>query len=146
MQIETKENGRLEVPETCLFTFPQGVYGFETHRLFAILKDQKNAGNPFMWLQSAAEKAVCFAVLDAAALFQDYQPPLPETVASMLALQDGETPQYFVIANLPRAGGRLFLNLKCPVAVNPAARLGAQIILEDDRYPMRYYLPEREGV
>lgn len=146
MLIDTKESGRMDVPESCLFSFPQGVYGFEKHRVFAILKDRENPENPFMWLQSASEKNVCFAVLDAAALFQDYRPDIPETVSSLLALGEGAAPQYLVIANLPQANGRLFLNLKCPVVVNPAAHMGVQIILEDDRYPMRYYLPEREGV
>ncbi|ADU28043.1 flagellar assembly protein FliW [Ethanoligenens harbinense] len=146
MQIDTKESGPVEVAEQELFRFPQGLYGFETHRLFALLKDRRNPQNPFMWLQSATDRGVCFAVLDAAALFRDYCPPVPTGAGAALALGAQESPRYLVIANLPQAGGRLFLNLKCPVAVNSTARLGVQIILEDDRYPMRYYLPAREGV
>lgn len=146
MQIDAKESGRIEVPETSLFTFPQGVYGFQAHRQFAVLKDRKNAGNPFMWLQSAMDKNVCFAVLDAAVLFQDYCPPVPGAVADLLHLSQGDTPHYLVIANLPQADSRLFLNLKCPVVLNPAACLGAQVILEDEHYPMRYYLPAKGGV
>lgn len=146
MQIDTKESGPVEVAETDLIRFPQGLYGFETHRLFALLKDRRNPQNPFMWLQSAIDRGACFAVLDAASLFRDYCPPVPARAGATLSLGAQESPRYLVIASLPQAGGRLFLNLKCPVAVNPAARLGVQIILEDDRYPMRYYLPAREGV
>ncbi|MFT8887941.1 flagellar assembly protein FliW [Ethanoligenens sp.] len=145
MQINTKESGPIEVAEEDLFQFPQGLYGFEGHTHFAVLKDLQNPENPFMWLQSVSERSVCFAVLDAAALFRDYQPPVPAAIGTLLSINAAEPPRYLVIANLPQADRQLFLNLKCPVVVNPAARLGVQIILEDERYPMRYYLPAREG-
>lgn len=146
MKIETRDSRTVEVEERALYTFPQGLYGFETCRLFAVLWDEQNPGNPFLWLQSAEEKTISFAVLDAARLFSDYAPPLSPQAARALRLEEGERPRFLVIASVPGPGERLFLNLKCPIALHDAQRLGVQLLLEDDRFPMRYYPPlRREG-
>lgn len=126
------------------YLFPQGLYGFETQRRFVLLRDEENPQNPFMWLKSEEEAGVAFPVLDAATLFSDYAPALPELAAQALELGEGGAPRFLVIASVLPEDGRLFLNLKCPVALNPARRLGTQMILEDERFPMRYYLPRKQ--
>lgn len=144
MIIKTKYLGYVEADENCLLKFPRGIYGFDDARRFALLKDLTN-GNPFMWLQNADAPEPCFVVVEPQKLRIDYGPDITAQMAEKISLDSEEDLRILVIATVPKEYSRLSLNLKCPVLINSAKNLASQVILEDERYPMRYHIFQEAG-
>lgn len=140
MVIDTKFLGRVEVEEENILRFPKGLYGFEEIRKFALLRRNGDDDNPFFWMQCAEKKEPCFVVTDPGAIFSDYHPSLTPAMAEAIRLKSPDVLRMLAIAHVDRAGGRVFLNLKCPVLINSVNNVAAQVILENDPYPIDYVI------
>ena len=58
MRIESDKLGQLEVDESTVLTFPQGLLGFDEARRFALV-DTHDSG-VYFWLQSIDDPALAF--------------------------------------------------------------------------------------
>ncbi|MDR3645346.1 MAG: flagellar assembly protein FliW [Clostridia bacterium] len=144
MIIETKDLGFVEVEESNVIHFPHGIYGFEGAKRYALLSDH-DSSNPFLWLQHADSREPCFVVTDAHRLFSDYSPEVTPQMEETIGLKTPDALRILTIVTVPKDYRGLSLNLKCPILINAADNVAAQVILEDDTYPMRYYLFGRTG-
>ena len=59
MVIQTKYFGEIQIDETKVIHFEQGIFGFEDQKEFAVLYEGETDDNPFCWLQSVKEAHVC---------------------------------------------------------------------------------------
>jgi flagellar assembly factor FliW len=119
-----------------LITFPEGLPAFDDLRQFLVL--QREGLQPFVFLVSAERPAVRFVCLPVAELRPDYCFELTASDCAWLAPVGVYSPRskdllIFVILTLPEQGPAT-VNLLAPVLVNPARRLGAQIILTGNAY------------
>lgn len=144
MKIETKDFGALEIAEESVLRFPVGLFAFEDVTEYVLLKRE---GRPQLWLQSARGKDPRFILFEAADILPEYRPEIPERCLRDLQFREGEPPGLFVVAVIPQNSEETTVNLKSPVLINFSKRLGAQIILEEGDYPIRYRLfgEERGG-
>lgn len=138
MIIETKFLGHVEVGEKELLRFPRGLYGFEEAKTFALLRRSGDEDNPFFWMQCAEKKEPCFVVADPKTLFSDYNPLIAAAMAESIGLKSEDALRFLAIVHVDRNGGRIVLNLKCPVIINAAVNIAAQVILEESPYPIDY--------
>jgi len=130
--VEHLRLGRIELPEAEVLRF-DGVPGFPEARRFALLRH--DAGSAFAWLACLDDPALAFAVVDPLELFPDYAPALGAAeLAGVDAAGPGEV-CLLAIANL--SGGKALVNLAAPLVVNAASRRGAQVVLADERWPVR---------
>ena len=145
MVIETKDLGYVEIEEDNIIRFPSGIYGFENAFRFVVLRDN-NRENPFMWLQCADSPEPCFIVAEPDSFYSDYEPVLTPQMKESIGLADEAALRLLVIATVPKNFRKITFNLKCPVMINSRSNTARQVILEDDRYTMRYPLfHEGEG-
>lgn len=138
VQLQTARFGAVEtvmVPQSALFTFPEGVPGFEEYTAFALIEDADYA--PFGWLQSLAEPALKFIVVDPQVVVPDYAVDLAEGDVGSLALAHPGEARLLAIVSVPGSIEAMTANLKAPVVLNCVRRLGKQVILNDDRYSLR---------
>ncbi len=138
MVVQTRLFGNLEVREEEVYVFPAGLYGLRgLHRFVFVAPDPDG---PMRYMQSLDDGDISFVVLEPARAIPEYRPEIPEEERASLGL-DGETPGILlVIAVLPEDVREMTVNLRAPLVLNPAARLGKQVILPDDRYPIRHRL------
>lgn len=143
MLIETRDFGTVEVAEDTIIDFPDGVYGFEDSKRFVLFDTGSASG--VMQLQCVDSPHPRFIVLDPFALVEDYAPQLPSGALEKLRAASPEQVNLFSIAVVPEDFKKATANLKSPVAIHFAERLGAQLILDNKDYPVRYQLfaPER---
>lgn len=80
-------------------------------------------------------------LLDAAVHLPSYAPVLSSEQADVLGLTAPEDAMLLVVAN-PAAEGTT-VNLLAPVVVNARTSVGAQLILEDQDFPLRAELARR---
>jgi len=63
MEIQTREFGIIEVEEDALYDFPDGIYGFESEKKFAVFSRQIDEYS-FLYLQSVENLFPCFLVFE----------------------------------------------------------------------------------
>lgn len=138
MNVQTTRFGitdQVSVSDAALLSFPHGLPGFEELRRFALVEEPGYL--PFCWLQSLDDPAIGFTLLDPFLLRPDYDFELGDADVALLGLEDGTLPRVFSVLVVPSDLRGMTANLKAPVIVNPRSRLAKQVILTDERYPLR---------
>ena len=139
LEIRTTRYGEMEtvqISEDAVLAFPEGVPGFERHRRFALIEDAKLA--PFCWLQSLHDPLVGFLVIEPGLLVSDYEFDISDPDVELLGLDDPSQARVLSILVVPENVKAMTANLQAPLIVNPRKRIAKQVILTDERFPLRY--------
>jgi flagellar assembly factor FliW len=132
MKIDIERLGLTNVtidPET-LFTFPEGIAGFENCTRFKLFHEEGKA--TVFWLQSIDDSEVMFPIVAPEALDIEYQIELSDADCSLIGLQAPEDAAVvLVVYRDPAAAGKIAANTRSPVILNLKNRRGMQKILQD---------------
>lgn len=101
-------------------------------------------GAPGLYALRSVDEAVRLFLLDPVVAGDDYEPPLPAGVWAELGAADRSEVRTFVVAN-PADDG-VFVNLRAPILIHGESGRAAQVILEDQQYPVRALLEPMGGV
>ena len=135
MKIDIERLGLKNVtvdPET-LFTFPEGLAGFEDCKRFKLFHEegQTSAATVF-WLQSVDDAEVMFPIVAPEALDIEYQIELSDDDCALIGLAAADdVAVVLVVYRDPAAGGKIAANTRSPVILNLKSRKGMQKILQD---------------
>lgn len=140
MLIETTRFGQVDVDDSRLITFTEGILGFPQQRRYALI--QTSPDPVFFWLQSVTEPAVAFCVCDPLAFVPDYTAPIRADDVQALELRDLSDCQVLVIVN--RVNGYLTANLLGPLVIGAHSLRAKQLVLSDKRYSTRQRLMRLE--
>jgi flagellar assembly factor FliW len=119
-----------------LLTFPRGLVGFPDLKLFRLF-EPKDA-YPLKFLQSTESQAVSFVCVDPACIKKDYEVPLGEEEAEALHLESPEEAMVLTLVVIPEDARQMTTNLAGPLVLNIKTRTGFQIVLNSDKYPLRF--------
>jgi flagellar assembly factor FliW len=123
--------GELDVPAEAVYTFPEGVYAFSDRRRFALVPTEHSA---LYWLQSLEEHALTFLVADPFRFFPGYEAELSDADQAHLGSPAAAEALVLAIVTLPPdPASSATANLRAPVVLNTARRVGRQIMLAQDR-------------
>jgi len=128
MKVSTTRFGTVKIEETDVITFVDGLIGMEDCRRWVLLADAQNAA--LGWLQSLERPEVALGVVSPRRFVQNYQVRVSKREIQPLMLDDANQAQ--VLAIVSHVGDGLTLNLKAPLVIHLAARLGRQIVARDD--------------
>jgi flagellar assembly factor FliW len=131
MELTQSVVGPLQVEETSVIEFPEGILGFSSLRQFVLVEYENS--DPFKWLQCLSDPELALPVVDPLRIFPDYSDsPAAEDLASVQAESAADVVT-FVVAIIPKDPLESTVNLKAPVIVNFKKMIGRQIILESSR-------------
>jgi flagellar assembly factor FliW len=128
MKISTTRFGSVTIEDADVLTFVDGLIGMEDCRRWVLLADAQNSA--LGWLQSLDRPEVALGVVSPRRFVPEYQIRVARREIQPLGLEDANQAQ--VLAIVSKAAGSLSLNLKAPLVVNVAERLGRQIVARDD--------------
>ncbi|MDG0811863.1 flagellar assembly protein FliW [Cohnella rhizosphaerae] len=138
MIVQTANFGDIEVDESNLYFFEEGLPGFEDSRRFILVSVE---GNPsFNYLQSADQPDLVFVLADPFAFFSDYEFELSDAVLRELALDSQSDVSVRVILNARQGLKEATANLTAPLVFNTQKQFGKQIILGQSSYSTRHRL------
>ena len=140
MIIETSRFGSLEVDESRLIHFEQGMLGFPDQREYALIQTGDDSG--FFWMQAVDRRELAFVVCDPRMFVFDYQAPIRAEELEQLGLEDPTSAAVFVVVN--KVDDLLTGNLQGPIVVNAETRQARQLVLSDRRYSTRHPLMRLE--
>lgn len=139
MIIHTNYYGDIEYRKEDLFFFPDGLFGFSELKYYLPLC-MNEEDDALILLQSTENPEIAFIVINPVFLCSDYTPKLTPQELSYLDVSDSEELSYFAICVLKNPYQESIVNLKCPIAINPATHKGLQIIMENCSYDYRHKL------
>ena len=137
MQLEVTRLGQslvVEVSEAERIAFPEGIVGFESDTEFALLPDPEGG---IFWLHSLTDPQVAFATLDPFLIWADYDVSVPDADVTALGLTTPSDAHVLVVITPREDPAEITANLRAPIVINEAARVGRQVILQDSPYPIR---------
>lgn len=138
MDIMTTRFGKVAIDAEDILLFPHGLVGFEDCQHWVLLAD---AVNPTVgWLQSMTRPTLAMPVISPRRFVPQYQ--LRVTRGELAALQLGATDRTYVLSLVSENDGALTTNLKAPVVINLARRLGRQVVTSDEQ-SLRYELARK---
>ncbi len=126
MKCLNRQFGEVEFDQDHVFTFAEGLIGFEHLRRFVLINDQNS--EPFRWLVSIEDEDVSLPVIDPELLVDGYN--------SSNAFKDGDI--VAVVASLKDPTEESTVNLRSPIVFDAATRSGMQMILPDERFAVQY--------
>jgi flagellar assembly factor FliW len=149
-RIQTKCFGEMEYSPDAVFSFPDGMPGFENEHAFVFLK-QPDA-HPLMFMQSLSVPDLCFILLPVLAADPHYNLQLAEEDLATLRLPAGRQPrigQDVLCAVLVCAAGDQrpdpTVNLRAPIVVNLKLQIGMQAIQAQSEYSYRHPLVSHDS-
>ncbi len=136
MKISTSRFGPVQFEPDDVIQFPAGILGLDGSSEWVLLADAQN--DCLGWLQSASQAEIALAVVSPRRFIPDYQVRIARDEIAVLQLDQVQNAQVLVtVSNNERT---VTLNLKAPLIINLARRLGRQVVNSAD-YALQYELP-----
>ena len=141
MTIETKLFGKIEVDKDKLITYPQGIIGFPDLKDFMLIHDGEGTGS-IRWMQSVQEPAFAMPVVDPLTILPEYNPDIEDELFKPLGGITQENMLVLVTITVPKEIEKMTVNLKGPIIINSETLKAAQLIIDDDKYQVKFPIYE----
>jgi flagellar assembly factor FliW len=142
--IKTRNFGEIELDEDKVITFENGILGFEDCAKYTLLYDNDEGERPdISWLQSLDEPALAIPVISPFLVKQDYNPEVDDELLKPLGNVTNENVVVLVSVTVPADVEKITANLKAPFIINSDTKKGAQIIVENADYEVKYSFYEQ---
>ena len=139
MKLDTIKFGKVEVDDALVFNFLDPILGYEHIKQYVLI--DYNPDSPFKWLQAVEDNSISFPVTIPALFGIDYTFVVPEGQANLLELKNIEDVLTLNIVNIPSGHPeQSTVNLLGPIVININNKNAIQMILQDDKYSVRYKL------
>lgn len=135
MNIQTAYFGEVEIEETAIITFDNGIPGFEDEKQFILMPLSEES--PFEVLQSTQTKEIAFVVTPPAVIVLNYSFDLDEATVQALHIEDEKEVQVYAIVSLKQSFSESTVNLKAPIIINTTNNKAKQVILSNEEYMIR---------
>jgi flagellar assembly factor FliW len=116
-----------------VFTFPAGLPGFADCHRFAVQRPPEC--EQLYWLVSLDRPDLAFAAVPAETVVAPYRPKLSRE--DLITLQVGSSQvglMALAVLTVPAGTGAVTANLRAPLIINPATKIGRQAILASQQY------------
>lgn len=143
MRVNTKAFGEIEISEDKIITFEKGVIGFPELQRFTLLHDEERGTDAgIRFLQSLDEAAFALPVMDPLLVKPDYDPAVEEELLAGVGRPTPEKLLVLVTVTVPSDLTQMTVNLQGPIIINVEERTACQLIVEGDKYPVRFPIYE----
>lgn len=138
MEINTKYHGEIEYLDQDIISFKKGLPGFENLKQFILFDVADN--DVFKVLHSIEDTTVGLIVVNPFDFMSQYEVKLSEGLIKELQISKEEEVLIINTVTLNSDIKKITTNLKAPIVININTRLGEQIILDNDKYGIKYPL------
>lgn len=140
-EVKTKFHGKAEITASDIWSFEQGLPGFQDEEQFVLLPIGENSD--FQVLQSLQEQLIAFIVANPYKLVEDYDFELDETTIEQLAIEKPEDVAVLSIVSLKEPFEQSTINLQAPLIFQTANKKAKQVILNDRRFAIKHPITKK---
>ena len=138
MKLATRIFGDVEIEDSKIISFPNGIIGFPDLKRFTLMHDEEGGTNTIQWLQSIEEPNFAMPVMDPLIVCPDYNPQVDrQNIIDIGELVDDEL-LVLVTVTVPHDLKQMTVNLKGPFIINVHDMKAVQTIIDNDDYPVKF--------
>ncbi len=130
-RIYTSQFGTLDITDSQIICFKDGILGFPELRDFVLVSEENMA--PLEWLVSLENPSIGLPIINPWLVFDEYE----------LRDHNPDKDAIYTVVTLGSRAGRMTVNLRAPVIIDPIARSGQQVILPSDKYMTEFPIGAR---
>ncbi|MBY0517739.1 MAG: flagellar assembly protein FliW [Bacteriovoracaceae bacterium] len=136
MKVKTTRFGELEVNPTDIINFADGLLGFDQLKKYFVV--DPGDSTLILWLQSIEDEKVAFPIIEPKIFKHDYIAKLLPADLNGLELDSLSTAKLYSILTIPANVTEMNANLKAPIVINSAKKVGKQIVLADSKLTVKH--------
>lgn len=114
---------------------PHGMIGFPGLTRYRLVS--RGEENPFHLFQSEERDQIRFSLLEPMIILPDYEVRLAPDLLEELEIENRADARVFAVCTVPDDPRRITVNFRAPVVLNVESGVGVQVILDDERLPVR---------
>jgi len=142
MIIQTSFLGEIEIEESSVINFPEGIPGFEQSKRYVIIP--MGDASPFFYMQSLDEPDLCLLTGHPFVFFPDYEIDVLDEELKKLGITDqGQELAVYVVISVPEDFKMATANLLAPLVINFTNKEGMQYVPAKSVYTTRHYIFKR---
>ncbi len=139
MKVTTRVFGDIDIADDKIIHFQGGIVGFPDLTDFALIHDAEKDGNtPIRWMQSLQEPNFAMPVMDPLAVCPDYNPVVEDELLKSIGELHPDSVLVLVTLTVPKDIKQMSVNLQAPFVINADEKKACQIIVDSDKYPVRF--------
>ena len=138
MKLTTRIFGEVDIEDSKIINFPNGIIGFPDLKRFTLMYDEENGENTIKWLQSIEEPDFAMPVIDPLYVCPDYKPAIDKDKIEEIGELADEEILVLVTVTVPHDLTKMTVNLMGPFIINVKDMKGAQCIVENEEYPVKF--------
>ncbi len=139
MKVTTRVFGDIDIADDKIIHFQGGIVGFPDLTDFALIHDAEKDGNtPIRWMQSLQEPNFAMPVMDPLAVCPDYNPVVEDELLKSIGELHPDSVLVLVTLTVPKDVKQMSVNLQAPFVINADEKKACQIIVDSDKYPVRF--------
>jgi len=139
MKLTTRVFGEIDIEESKIIHFQGGIIGFPQLTDFALIHDaEKDGETPIRWMQSMQEPNFAMPVMDPLAICPEYNPVVEDELLKPVGEVKPDSILVLVTLTVPKDIKKMSVNLQAPFVINADERKAIQLIVDSDKYPVRY--------
>ena len=138
-KIATNRFGELEIEDSKIVHFPQGIPAFEEEREFVLLPYDENS--PYYYLQSAQRAELSFLLTEPFVFFPDYTVEIDDATLTELKIKNQDHVEIYTMLTIPNGSVRyMTANLLAPIVINSENMQARQIVMDKSNYKTKHRL------
>jgi flagellar assembly factor FliW len=138
MLIKTRCFGEVRVKEEEIIKFTKPILGFDGYKEYIII--EKGSVFPSFWLQSVDNSELAFPVVSPFFVDNDYSIKLDACDFDDINLKELDDIIILTLLVVPQDMSLIRTNLRAPIIYNPIKKLAKQVVLQEERYPIHFYV------
>ena len=139
MKVKTRYFGEVDLDDSKVITFENGLFGFEEYKRYALLYDSETGeSTSIKWLQCIDEETFALPVMMPTLVKPDYDPIVEDGVLEVLGDWNENNISVLVTVTVPSDLKQMTTNMKAPIIINTESMKGAQVVAENPDYEIKY--------
>jgi flagellar assembly factor FliW len=138
MKLTTRVFGEVDIDESKIISFPNGIIGFPDLKRFTLMYDDEKGSDTIKWLQSVDEPNFAMPVMDPLVVCPDYKPEVDKTLVDDIGELTDSDLLVLVTVTVPHDLKQMTVNLMGPFIINVKDMKAVQTIIDNDDYPVKY--------
>lgn len=142
MKLATRIFGEVEIDDSKIISFPNGIIGFPDLKKFILMYDEEKGTDTIKWLQSIDEPSFAMPVMDPLIVCPDYKPEVDRTTVDIIGELSNDDLLVLVTVTVPHDLKQMTVNLMGPFIINVKECKAVQTIVDNEEYPVKFPIYE----
>ncbi len=138
MKIQTRVFGEVDIEDSKIITFPEGIVGFPELKQFTLIYDKEKGSSSIQWLQSIQEPGFAMPVMNPLIVRPDYNPVVDDSLLKPAGSFNEDDMLVLVTVTVPKDIKTMSVNLRAPIVINAGECKACQVILDNEEYEIKY--------